>query len=511
MAATASSSDDLATRICRNDPELQHLYLSSDSLSPRGVTLLVDALSRQHATKSSSSSSHDNNNNNRHLHHVYFRNFKTMNGSGILERLLQAVSGLEGLQSLFFHCTEVPVPILTQLLLSSSSSSRGNCLTALGLRYCKLRYTQEEDCHKLEAALREHASLEDICLECCEWQADEDGPNHNHNDNQNNDNHHVNKLDAWVQAMAQIPTLRHVECVVAATASSSNAARPVKLAPASLKALSRVPSLTSLRLRNLALSQEDVALVCHCLLQQQQQQQQPCCEKPPDKISKRPSLKKLILSCDLGGTSALALAKLVSESSLVHLSLRVDHLLDVDCPKRIARALQKSSTVQHFHLSGKCARTMSPVAKTAFCDMMQTNVVLEFVRLEVADYTLQTQIAFYLQLNHKGRRELFGAIHQEELFGNNNSNKCRDEKNQQQQQQKQQQQQLLWMDCLCQNSTDVQALYYFITLHPALYATAALAAMNSPEAAAAAAATIAQRHTSQLEIEAGIEYDSEGW
>jgi len=98
--------------------------------------------------------------------------------------------------------------------------------------------------------------------------------------------------------------------------------------------------------------------------------------------------------------------------------------------------------------------------------MMQTNVTLEFVRLEVSDYALQQRIAFFLQLNHKGRRELFAKINhrnhsqqsQPQLDSHKNAEIA------------------LWVQALCQNTCNVRALHYFLALHPGLFAMAALEA-----------------------------------
>lgn len=452
-----STIDSMAARLRNNDPELVHLYLSSDSLSAlpsQELSLLIAALSSS-----------------QYLRHVYFRNFRlgSLRNQMQMERCLEAMKAVPQLESLFFHCTEVPLAWLTHILMKSdavetTSRRGGNHLKELGLRYCKLRYQNEVEYQAFEQALRQHSSLQDVCLECCEWQAEE------HNDN----NTSTNKTNSFLEAIAQIPTLANVECVLPnLLASTSNRNSQQRLRATTLLSLGRIPLLKSLRLRNVWLPEQDAVLLCHSLMEQENNNNNP---KP---------LRKLILSCDLGATSALALAQLIQQpqSTLQQLSLRVDHLHDPDCPRFLAQALQQSTSVVHFHLSGTAASLLSPAAKQAFGDMMQTNVSLEFVRLDVDDYHLQSQLAFYLQLSHKGRRELFRAL-----------------------QQQQPEESQLWIRALCQNATHLPALHHFLGLNPGFFARAALEQLKRKKQQ--------QQQQSRPEsplFEDGIDYDSDGW
>jgi hypothetical protein len=471
MAATSAT----AVRLMNSDPELIHLYLSSDSLSAlstQEVSLLITALSSSEF-----------------LRHVYFRNFKSGGTNNQLERFLEAMNTVPTLESLFFHCTEVPLAWLTHILMKSdtvaadttttTSRRRGNHLKELGLRYCKLRYQNEVEYQAFEQALRQHSTLQDVCLECCEWQVEE----HNDNNN-NNNNNNSNKTNSFLKAIAQIPTLTNVECVLYNLLANISSRKSEKRLPVTtLQTLGRIPQLQSLRLRNFWLPEQDVALLCHSLMEHDENHNGNNTPKP---------LRKLILSCDLGTTSALALAQLVQQpqSMLQQLSLRVDNLYDPDCPQFLAQALRQSnSTLVHFHLSGTAASLLSPQAKQAFCDMMQTNVSLEFVRLDVNDYHLQSQVAFYLQLGHKGRRELFRALQQQQQ--------------QQQHQQQQQEESQLWIRALCQNATHLPALHHFVGLNPGFFALAALEQLKRQKQQPP------RQHASLFED--GIDYDLDGW
>ena len=152
-----SIGDDSPTaRLLNNDPELRHLYLSSDI---RATSTEQELQALIHSMPCS-----------QHLCHVYFRNFK-LAGDGLnrMERLLAAMKTVPHLESLLFHCTEVPLELLRNILKASS-----NPLTALGLRYCKLRYRNEDEFLTFQEVLRSNASLKDVCIECCEWQVEEE-------------------------------------------------------------------------------------------------------------------------------------------------------------------------------------------------------------------------------------------------------------------------------------------------------------------------------------------------
>jgi hypothetical protein len=448
-----STTDSLSSRLTNNDPELVHLYLSSDSLSAlssQEFSLLIAALSSSE-----------------YLRHVYFRNFKLSLFANQMERFLEAMSTVPNLESLFFHCTEVPLAWLTQILTESDAvhtrQTRRSSFKELGLRYCKLRYQNEAEYQAFEQALRQHSTLQDVCLECCEWQAEE----HNHHSAS------TNKTNSFLEAIAQIPTMANVECVLPnLLAASSNRNSQQRLRATTLLSLGRIPLLKSLRLRNVWIPEQDAVLLCNSLIENNNNNPHP--------------LRKLILSCDLGATSALVIAQLIQQpqSMMEQLSLRVDALHDPDCPRLIAQALRQSTSLVHFHLSGTAASQLSPAAKQAFCDMMQTNVSLEFVRLDVNDYHLQSQLAFYLQLSHKGRRELFRALLQL---------------------QPQQEESQLWIRALCQNAMHLPALHHFLALNPGFFAMAALGQLKRQRK---------QRppttHQASL-FEDGIDYDSDGW
>ncbi|CAB9526663.1 expressed unknown protein [Seminavis robusta] len=447
MALTLAD-DSPTRRLEKNDPALQHLYLSSDTTSDEGeLEALIEALAGA-----------------QHLCHVYFRNFKVFHGNCPMKRLLAAMTTVPQLESLAFHCTEVPLDCLTLLLQEAP------VLTALGLRYCKLRYQRQQvEFQAFEQALRQNTSLTDVCIECCDWQAEE------HNSNNSNNNHH--QTSSFLEAISYIPSLRHVECVLPKNKSTNqqNAHQLARrgrnrLPPSTLERMGQMPQLSSLRLRNIWFPQEDVALLCQSF-------QSPS----PNR------LQKLILSCDLGRTSATALATVLLHANLTQLSLRIDALDDPDAPVILAHALAQTSTsLQHFHLSGAAASQLSTKSKTALCDMMATNTALEFVRLEVADYHLQAQIAFYLQLNHWGRRELFQGLRQ-------CSNGSSDSEE-------------LWFRALYQNATHLRAIHHFVALNPGLFARAALQVEEQRQQ---------QQQCCKLQhfdsFDQGIEYDSDGW
>ena len=73
---------NLADRVLRNDPELQHLYLSSDTPNAEE---LAQALTTSR---------------NNQLQHVYFRNFKL---GTPLSLLLRAIGHVRNLQKIFFR------------------------------------------------------------------------------------------------------------------------------------------------------------------------------------------------------------------------------------------------------------------------------------------------------------------------------------------------------------------------------------------------------------------------
>lgn len=233
-----------------------------------------------------------------------------------------------------------------------------------------------------------------------------------------------------------------------------------------------MPCIQSLRLRHVWMPQDDVAFLCQAL-------------------ASTTTLRKLLLSCDMGPTAALALGQLLQTLPLLqHLALRIDHLQDPDSPHLLAQALQNCA-LQHFHLSGDAAPELSTRAKLAFRDMIQCNSSLEFVRLDVSDYALQSEIAFYLQLNHKGRRALFQKKELQQTQDNNEST--------------------LWVQALCQNATDVRALHYFLALHPGFFATTALNTLVQQQQDNNNLTSHTAHQYADWDAEDGIVYDSDGW
>lgn len=457
--SASSSLADLAFRVGQNDSEVQHLYLSSEALSAGDVLDLTHAMRQNSA-----------------LTHIYLFNFRwnttNNNHNTAMAALLRATATLTGLRGLFFHCTDVPVHLLTQIL-----SADHHRLTSLGLRYCKMHLQGANDFEGLEAALRANATLLDVSMECCEWrglQMDRNGNSQNF------------VTDSIVQAFAGIPTLQSVEYVQPAASSSSSVhshdQRRQRLSDASLQAIGKIPELTSLRLRNVGLDQDSVALLCCSLLDNNGNDRNNTKNNNNDNNNhskKNSKLEQLIVSCDLGNTSAAALSQLLKTPNqgssavacprLQQFGLCVDHLENADCPELLAHALVSNSALKQFHLSGNAASKMSDTAKAAFGNMMQTNFTLENVRLDVTDYNLQAQIAFYIQLNHKGRRDLFDSLQQQ---------RQQQQQTVQQSQDQTEQPERSWVNALCQNSTDVRALHYFLCLHPALFARVALEKIN---------------------------------
>ena len=498
-----TDSANLAQRLLDNDPELRHLYLSSDKLSEDTVAKLTNALASSQRQS------------NANLQHIYFRNFRLNGSLDSMERLLQAACHVNNLQSLFFHCTEVPVDLMIPILQASK-----NRLTALGLRYCKLTYSSEEKYTAFLQALREHLSLQDVCIECCEWcQIRQTGA-----EEVNNRISSINKTNSFLQAISHMPTLRHVECVLANHSDNTPGRRQrirQRFPAGVLQSLCRAPALTTLRVRNFWVPQEDVVLLCHSLLPRSDSLSG---GRRDSNQNHRSHLQKLILSCDLGSLSASALGIFLQDPrcTLEHLSLRIDRMEDPDCPLLLAQGLRQqvhlsqqhgdlfNSGIQqvvplpephrglrHFHLSGTAASQISTLAKAAFCDMMQTNVTLEFVRLEVSDYVLQAQVAFYLRLNHSGRRELFVGMQRirsscdDTLPAESKGIKGNHEAN-------------LWTKALCQNHGDIRTLHYMLSLNPGFFASAALLAHDGQQ-------TRERQCQHQSSLEVGIDYDMDGW
>mgnify|MGYP005850188575 CR=1 FL=1 len=415
---------------------------------------------------------------NNQLKEVYFRNFAS-NTTSLLEDLLWALP-TQSLDGIFLHCCSgVPVGALTQVLTWSRN------LTALSLRYCSLSATttirmnadgQEEAWRALETALKEHPALAEVCLESCEFDQVMTAPLFD----RNGITAALPNMDSLMQALAAIPTLKHMEYVRSALSATATSLQQ-RLSQDSLRAIGSVPELALLKLRNVNLSQEEVVVLCDALMKQHDnsdnsndnhhhhhQQQE-----------RRSSLDTLMLSCDLGNTSATALSHLLERPSSVGIrqfSLRVDHLEDTDCPKLLAQALQYpkkqnangNQLLKSFQLSGSAAANMSQTAKDAFFAMVQSNVHLDHVSVDTYDADLSDSIAFYLQLNHKGRRDLFGnSSHGSTTTSSDKQHHC----------QTTQREEDLWIQALCQNNTDVRALHYFIASHPALFANVALTNM----------------------------------
>ena len=497
-----TESATLTQRLLDNDPELQHLYLSSDKLSEDTVAKLANALALSQRQS------------NANLQHIYFRNFRLHGSLRSMERLLQAACHVNSLHSLFFHCTEVPVDLMIPILHASK-----NLLTAVGLRYCSLTYSNEEKYSAFLQVLREHSSLQDVCIECCDWQQIRQVGE----EEVNSRTISLSKASSFLQAISHMSTLQHVECVLANRSDNTPGRRQrirQRFPAGTLQRLCRAPALSTLRLRNAWVPEEDVVLLCHSLMPRSDWLSGGRHNKYQNK---RSHLQKLILSCDLSSISASALGNFLQDPrcSLEHLSLRIDRMEDPDCPLLLAQGLRqqhhlsqhrgdllKSSNQQvplsvpyrglrHFHLSGTAASQMSGLAKAAFCEMMQTNVTLEFVRLEVSDYGLQAQIAFYLQLNHRGRRELFAGMQRirnscgDTLRPANKTIKGNSEAN-------------LWTKALCQNHGEIRTLHYLLSLNPGLFASAALLAHDRQVKREKQC-----QHQSSLEV--GIDYDMDGW
>ena len=129
--------------------------------------------------------------------------------------------------------------------------------------------------------------------------------------------------------------------------------------------------------------------------------------------------------------------------------------------------------------------------------MMQTNVTLEFVKLEVSDYALQTQVAFYLQLNHKGRRELFTGIQQCNWDAYNESSSF-------DKAERRNYEATLWTKALCQNHGDIRALHYLVGLNPGFFASAALLAHERERIRE-------KSRQGEVAFNYGIDYDMDGW
>jgi len=383
-------------------------------------------------------------------------------------RLFGTIGHLNNLQTVIIEETEIPMDCLISIL---NTSNRIRCLH---LRYTTIFYKNEEEYQSLiDAIERRQTVLTHVTIEDCKWQPMPEG--------HSSTSHIDNAMSSQVlHSISQIPALQNVDCSLLKKESSvEQIARNVgnQLQPGTLQRLGQAPALTTLRLFDIWLSEDDVVCLCRALLQRS------------SKRNAASPLRQLRIECDLGSVAATSLSTLLTDSQCVleRLALHVLHMEDPDSPIILAQALAQQPRKQglkSFSLAGHPVRDLSIRSKVAFAEMVRTNASLEYVYLGCQDYALRKQLGFYLELNQHGRRELFASISVSEQADTP-----------------------LWTSVLCRNQGNMRALHYFVSLNPGYFATAALTALDRWEKEQEPPEVRQQR----LELEAGIIYDTDGW
>jgi len=166
-------------------------------------------------------------------------------------------------------------------------------------------------------------------------------------------------------------------------------------------------------------------------------------------------LKRLNISCTFGSESSRALSQLlIGKSLLEKLKLELESPVDHRNLLGVALALQRNKTLDYLKVSGDISemndedandktKSNSKSLECAFTSMLETNVSLE--TLSLLDGSIHSPLMdLYLKLNIKGRRQLLlqsGKVQPTSL----------------------------WLKALVDSNGDIDCLFCFLQMNPALF------------------------------------------
>jgi hypothetical protein len=337
--------------------------------------------------------------------------------------MLEAIGHLDTLEELQIWCATIPVDVLSQMVMTASRL-RKVYFFRVGLAGIN------EDFQDLARVVRNHPSLRDLRI----------GGLHLVESTE------PISLDCVIEALAETPRLEVVSLQLQGTQ------QPVPFSAAALGKLFESKTIQDLYLSRLGLGADHFAMIAKAI------EVNDNCLRTLDLfgnsikndsimlmangLKKNTSLETLVLPCpqsDLSVESCAAISAALSENkTLVTLNLPRSYLCD-DGLFHIAQGLTLNKSLKKLEVG--ISNNLGNKGMEALTEMLEKNYDLERLLLDSAEKSIKEKVDHFMHLNEVGRGKLLS-----------NGKSTRQQ----------------WVEMLISCSDDLDCLFYFTTMNPAL-------------------------------------------